>query len=400
MKVAILLSGFDKWGGGIDLVRNLCSSLDDTDENLDLNLILLDKDNLPLEIVKSGLKNVLNDLGIKKKSNNEKLKTTYLQEQFEGLKSIQIITIKGTFKHLKKYLIREKYDIIFPSFYTLGKNFEAKWIGYIYDFQHKYLPNFFTRKEIRERDKNFQIILEHATDVFVYSQAVANDILKFHSSSKARIHILPYCPIPKDEWLIDDRNLKKTYNISKPYFIICNQFWIHKDHTTALKAFFEFKKLNGSTHQLVLTGKTTDYRFPEYFRDLENLIYNLDIKEDVKILGHIPKLDQIALLKNSVCAIQPTLFEGGPGGGIAYEALALDVPIILSKIDVNLELENIANLEYFEPQNQLELARKMSEMTKKSFQKKSNEEIRQLGKKRSTYLKNSILELLNTVSDK
>ena len=38
--------------------------------------------------------------------------------------------------------------------------------------------------------------------------------------------------------------------------------------------------------------------------------------------------------------LQPTLFEGNPGGGIAYNAISLGVPIILSDIPVNLELKS------------------------------------------------------------
>ena len=47
-------------------------------------------------------------------------------------------------------------------------------------------------------------------------------------------------PSPREEWLQENRDLFKQYGISKPYFIICNQFWIHKDHGTAFKAFAEF----------------------------------------------------------------------------------------------------------------------------------------------------------------
>ena len=57
------------------------------------------------------------------------------------------------------------------------------------------------------------------------------------------------------------------------------------------------------------------------------------------ILGLIPKRDQIELLKGAVALIQPTLFEGGPGGGAAYDAIGLDVSVILSDIPVNLEID-------------------------------------------------------------
>ena len=62
------------------------------------------------------------------------------------------------------------------------------------------------------------------------------------------------------------------------------------------------------------------------------------IKDRVQILGLIPKRDQIELLKHSCALIQPTLFEGGPGGGAVYEAFSLRVPAIVSDIPINREL--------------------------------------------------------------
>ena len=56
-----------------------------------------------------------------------------------------------------------------------------------------------------------------------------------------------------------------------------------------------------------------DSQFPQHYTNLLDLLEKLDIQSDVKILGHIPKLDQISLLKKSISLIQPTLFEGGPG---------------------------------------------------------------------------------------
>lgn len=54
---------------------------------------------------------------------------------------------------------------------------------------------------------------------------------------------------------------------------------------------------------------------------------------------YIAKLDQIALLKKSIAVIQPTLFEGGPGGGASYDAISLGKPLIVSDIKVNQEIE-------------------------------------------------------------
>jgi glycosyltransferase involved in cell wall biosynthesis len=82
-----------------------------------------------------------------------------------------------------------------------------------------------------------------------------------------------------------------------------------------------------------------DSRSPAYFPALQEELRRLGIADRVQILGLIPKRDQIELLKQAVALVQPTLFEGGPGGGAAYDAVGLDVPVILSDIAVNREVD-------------------------------------------------------------
>ncbi|MGK7630644.1 glycosyltransferase, partial [Salmonella enterica] len=142
---------------------------------------------------------------------------------------------------------------------------------------------------------------------------------KFVGDFSANLHALPFSPCPELNWLNDNSDLIDKYAIDKDYFIICNQFWKHKDHSTAFKAFKKYIEINPDVY-LVCTGATQDYRFPGYFDELMCLLKKLGISEKVKILGHIPKLEQIELIKNSIAVIQPTLFEGGPGGGITFDA--------------------------------------------------------------------------------
>jgi glycosyltransferase involved in cell wall biosynthesis len=128
------------------------------------------------------------------------------------------------------------------------------------------------------------------------------------------------------------------YGLTGPYFIICNQFWEHKDHRTAVRAFERIAAAHPEV-QLVCTGSTADSRAPNYFPSLQAEIRRLGLDERILILGLIPKRDQIELLKGAVALVQPTRFEGGPGGGAAYDAIGLDVPVIASDIPVNLEID-------------------------------------------------------------
>ena len=92
--------------------------------------------------------------------------------------------------------------------------------------------------------------------------------------------------------------------------------------------------------------------------EIKELLLDLKISRSVHLLGHIAKEDQIALVRGSIAVIQPTLFEGGPGGGAIYDAVALGVPGLVSDIPVNREIDD-PNITYFAPGDSEGLAQLM-----------------------------------------
>ena len=56
-------------------------------------------------------------------------------------------------------------------------------------------------------------------------------------------------------------------------------------------------------------------------------------------MNNLEKKVQLNLIKYSVALIQPSLFEGGPGGFSVYEAISLGKPVIVSGIKVNREIK-------------------------------------------------------------
>ena len=140
-----------------------------------------------------------------------------------------------------------------------------------------------------------------------------------------------------------DQDIEKvcnTYGVGERYFIISNQFWLHKRHEVAIQAFARLEKKHPEVN-LVLTGANWDSRVRGRIDDIRRLIDDLGLKNRIHILGQIPKLDQVALLRGSIAVIQPTAFEGGPGGGSVFDAVALGVPCVLSDIPVNREIEEL-----------------------------------------------------------
>jgi len=208
-------------------------------------------------------------------------------------------------------------------------------------------------------------MLERASVVIVASRSVQADIDRFFPGRRCQVVVLPFAPMPDGTWFATSiEDAQTRYNVTGRYFMISNQFWIHKDYPTA------FRALSLLTHDerdvtLVCTGTTFDYRKPRYFEDLMAEVRSLGIAERIKCLGFIPKADQMALMRGAIAVVQPTLFEGGPGGGSVWEAVGLGVPALVSDIDVNREIKD-AGVSFFGVGNPDQLAARMQEVLRSS----------------------------------
>jgi glycosyltransferase involved in cell wall biosynthesis len=102
----------------------------------------------------------------------------------------------------------------------------------------------------------------------------------------------------------------------------------------------------------VFTGDLRDYRNKYrnsgHFQSLVDRAKELGVYQNCRFLGLVPKLDQIGLIRSAVAVIQPTLFEGSPGGLAVYDAIAVGQRVILSDIPINWEIRSWVD-EYFAP---------------------------------------------------
>lgn len=310
-----LMPQYFSWAGGLEFLRNLSVGLSSVSLQYNIKIYII----LDHGFKESQLYPLLNDYFKHSNSSNE------------------YIYYESVHSDLPEVLVSHNIDIVLAVNGDLGANFPVPWISYIPDFQHKYLYNYFTEHECFSRETAFAARLRDSKSLIVNAKAVKKDLIKFYPWIDAgRVFALPFAPSPLPEWLdLKSESAIEKYSISEPYFIICNQFWLHKDHLTAFKA---LAALSNKNIQLICTGIMDDYRNPSYISELNRSLDNLGIKTRVHMLGHIPKIDQISLLKGALALIQPTRFEGGPGGGATYDAVAVGTPVILSDIDVNKEI--------------------------------------------------------------
>lgn len=374
-KLAISTLDFTGWAGGLDYVRNLmrCIEYADPDNQID-KYVLIPRNDLNFNskrLIKSLRSSIKVFLRSKRISwvTSSVFDQLYLEKFFDELTQFKVHLIGSSGRRQRQFMANNCYDKILPVFKGFDTKQSENKIGYIYDFQHKYLPDFFSNEEASRRNRYFQQIADNASMIIVNSQAVADDIYSFYPTSGAKVIVAPFCPCPEERWFDDYGDLECKYGLQKPFFIISNQFWSHKNFKVVFSAFKRMKdEGNCALPQLVCTGSTFNEIDPNYFPNLKRYIEAHDLFNDIKILGFIDKMDQIQLMRKSIGVIQPSLFEGGPGGGSGYEALALGKPLILSDIPVNREIKGFENCYFFSADNPNDLKDNLLRVAKQEME--------------------------------
>jgi glycosyltransferase involved in cell wall biosynthesis len=363
VKIGILAHDFLNWSGGVDFLWLVTDSLlaCPRAETAEFHLIVPDSGpRLAWQRARKSIGSTLRaSLSLKKRPivsglGSDELCSAFLE--FGDRISIHHADIgRGPIERATERL---GLTALLPVSYPLGHDFPGPWLAYAYDFQHKYFPENFTSQSRRSRDKHFADLLTQARAVVVNSRATANDIRQYVPQAIARVFTLPFAPAPRRNWLEDDPEILSRYEVAKPYFIISNQFWAHKNHATAFEA-FRLLATNNRSLSLVCTGLTNGPTDPMYFPGLLRFLKETGLERRVQILGLIPKRDQIELMKHACAVVQPTLFEGGPGGGAVYDAVSLGVPAIVSDIPVNRELPDASGITFFPSCDVAALAERM-----------------------------------------
>ena len=391
------------WGGGVDFLRNCATALVQEQTARPIKLVLL----MPVHGFRSRIRNWVKPYKALAKDILSLRLPRFFRETALDLESaiapfkklephLSVQFIEDSPKGFTRALKKLSADVIFPAMDSLSSDFPVPWIGYIPDLQHKHLPQYFTPIGSRIRDRNFRRILDDARAVIVNSKAAKEDIQHFYPGEKARIFNLPFAPIPLEEWFLDNwEKCKRKYSIPEKYFLVSNQFWVHKDHSTIFDAFAGL--VSHDDVHLVCTGKTDEPRSPQHFPSLLKKLKDLSLEDRVHILGYIPKDDQIQIMKKSIAVVQPTLFEGGPGGGAVYDAVALGVPAIISDISVNREIEG-EDIRFFKANSAIELASHLSEiLNSEPRQQVPIEFLRAKGQARAKKLAEKLLEVAEYV---
>jgi glycosyltransferase involved in cell wall biosynthesis len=234
-------------------------------------------------------------------------------------------------------------DVVGPTGLDLGADFPRPWFGYIPDFQHQYLPQFFVPSDLTARDAHFRAMVQNSVGIFVNSATVAADVVRFYPGAMVGKRVLRFPQIYPDVragfGTDPAATLHKHGLHGVPYLLSCSQRWKHKQHDVLVQGFADFLQADPTSPlQLVFTGDAHDYRNPGHAAEVDALIGRLGLRERVKQLGLVPRAEQLQLIAAAQALVAASLFEGGPGASGASEAALLGTTVLASDIEANREL--------------------------------------------------------------
>lgn len=270
-------------------------------------------------------------------------------------KAVQIMSGRDV---LLDRFLRANNIAVISHFGHLGRGARVRVVGWIPDFQHKYLPAMFPPKERRLRDRSYEKQARYSSSIILSSAAAASDFARWFPQFAAKSRVLRFTADPMLESASPgDPALRSRYGLTEPYFHLPNQFWVHKNHRVVIDA-LAILKARGLRFTVLATGNTDDHRHPGYLRTLLDHAKHCGVADEFRVLGVVPYADLVWLMSGALAVINPSRCEGW--STTVEEAKSLGKQVILSDIAVHREQMPEAG-RYFDPDDAAQLARLLQE---------------------------------------
>ena len=293
----------------------------------------------------------------------------------EACPRMEFITSDTDGPTLERLRVDKGIDVFLPSIHVLPPT--LPYVTYWPDCQPKHYPEFFDDAAQQARDERILGLLGSGKPMIINSRDAKNDMARFYRANRDQVFELPFAPIIEVDKLIPRPELLLPYELPRRYFLVCNQFWVHKSIETTIEA-AALAKRRGLDVAMVFTGRMQEPRKPGYIDGLRRMVTDLGAQDVVRFLDYIPKDDQLEIMKHAIAVVQPTLFEGGPGGGAVYDAVSLGIRAIVSDIPVNHELPvDPERLVLFRTKDATDLVDKMERFLDARYEPPSAEDLYQ-----------------------
>lgn len=262
-------------------------------------------------------------------------------------------------KTLNDVLKANHVDAVFGSWWQYPECSIFPSVGmcaWIHDFQFLHLPHLYDRRTLQSSLQGIPETVRVADRVIVSSKDALKDLSSFIPGAVSKARVLPFvADVPAHLYQADLDAVVQHYHLPPKFIYLPNQFWQHKNHRQVLVA-LQLLAQRGVDPNLVCTGMPYDQRRPTHFAELLTLISEWGLQGQMTFLGLIP-IDHVkALMRQAVCVVNPSLFEGW--SSTVEEAKSLGARLLLSDLPVHLEQNPPASL-VFNPRDPEDLAAKL-----------------------------------------
>ncbi|NMC36065.1 glycosyltransferase family 4 protein [Candidatus Beckwithbacteria bacterium] len=197
----------------------------------------------------------------------------------------------------------------------------------IMDLAYLMFPDDFRGSDLRQLKAWTRRSVKKASHILAISQSTKDDIVKHYRINPEKITVtypglsLKVSKKPGDNSF---KNLQAYLGITRPYLIYVGTLQPRKNISALLDSFTILKKQFPKL-KLVIVGKK-GWLYDEIFTKVKNL----KLRSEVIFTGYVSNFEKYELLRHAQAFILPSLYEGF--GLPVLEAMALDVPVIVSRV--------------------------------------------------------------------
>lgn len=218
-------------------------------------------------------------------------------------------------------------------FWFLGANpilTDLPYLAMVWDLQHRLQPWF---PEVSSagiwdsRELFYCWFLQRACGIITGNEAGKAEVERFYQVPAQRIRTLPhFTPTFALNPPESDVDVIKKYDLAPNYLFYPAQFWAHKNHVNLLLAIRNLRDSAGLIFNAVFVGHDHGN-----LAHVKAVVRKLDLEQQVRFLGFVPREDLIGLYKNALALCYVSFF--GPENLPPLEAFALGCPVLASHVE-------------------------------------------------------------------